>query len=409
MGTGPSDSKQSWLQETAIEAGEFSAVMANLVGMLYAPVETGKLMAEEGLSDVVGAATGVVSGPMLSVAGDSRKTIHANPGLLASMYLDQAIGMETSDEFEVAVSEVPDGYEQAEQTAVHPDEDVGMFLKIPTGDVVYHDMEPVPVPEAKSDSDEAVPTNLKVGALNKNQLGDPEPQAILVFERAWEISEDLTLDVEQRQVWERGTDFEIEELSITQSDTDSLSKPLEVSIDNAQLSNENKDSKDIVDTGMPAYPFRVRVEPNAQEKPFHVSLENPETFARILADRSSSSLPRSVEFILDPPGLGKITVFLSSKGEQVSVKFVASSHSAHQVLVNSQNDLGQALSQKGLSLAGFFVDHGMAGQSNESRRDFQSSRQTVHRNSKVPVYEGIRSESMSSQIEIGSHILDYRV
>jgi len=40
------------------------------------------------------------------------------------------------------------------------------------------------------------------------------------------------------------------------------------------------------------------------------------------------------------------------------VRFIASSYGSHNVLVNSQDALVHALSQKGLTLAGFFVDHG---------------------------------------------------
>lgn len=165
----------------------------------------------------------------------------------------------------------------------------------------------------------------------------------------------------------------------------------------------------VAGAALPAYSLKVRTGPGVKDQEFQASIQHPEKIAEVLADEAGSVLPKSVEFRLDPPGLGKITVVIASRGEEVCVKFVASSYGSHQMLAGSEDALAQALSERGLSLAGFFVDHGMAGQSNQPRHEFASASQTLFKHSRPDGYDGIQDQPISGGMILGSRILDYRV
>ncbi len=413
IGTSPSGLSKSLSRKTPLTDGEFSIIMANLVSLLCAPMETEAVPTEatEALiteGNMPDAGTGVESPclaaqltlsehPVLFTGGGPGKIAQVNSWVPENAYFDEA-DMEIPVELEATAYQLSAGYEQAQTVVAAQDQSAGMVLKAPTGDFVYQDMEGVQETHSDSGSGDTVPITLKVGGVSVNQSKD--------FEISTEIPRETALGVKKAEGQEQIPEFEIQEVTLEQSDTDSGFEPLEFAPGIPQAANQSSNSKRIEDGGLPLYTLKAEL--NVEGKPFNVSLENPETIAEILAERSNSNLPKSIEFTLDPPGLGKITVLLSSKGEQVLVKFIASFHNTHQVLVNSQDDLGQALSERGLSLTGFFVDHGMAEQSNHSHRDFAEARQTVYRNNKVPVYR-IDSEPISNNMALGSQILDYRV
>ena len=60
-----------------------------------------------------------------------------------------------------------------------------------------------------------------------------------------------------------------------------------------------------------------------------ISLDNVRDMAEKLREEALKRLPRSVEFRLDPPELGSVTVLLSTRGQDVAVKFIAASGEAH--------------------------------------------------------------------------------
>lgn len=82
--------------------------------------------------------------------------------------------------------------------------------------------------------------------------------------------------------------------------------------------------------------------------------------AATLYRESLKNLPKSLEFRLDPPELGKVTVLLTTRGEEVAVKFVVSTPGAGRVIAEATPDLSRALSEQGLFLAGTVVDNGSA-------------------------------------------------
>ena len=95
------------------------------------------------------------------------------------------------------------------------------------------------------------------------------------------------------------------------------------------------------------------------EKAGRISLDNPDMLARFLWSKAHDGLPKSVQISLDPPDLGNLRVFLTARGQDVSVKFVTSNYASYQVLQGAANHLAKSFSSHGLLLAGFVVDHGM--------------------------------------------------
>lgn len=155
---------------------------------------------------------------------------------------------------------------------------------------------------------------------------------------------------------------------------------------------------------LPVISLKVQAEP-VQGVQFKAAIQEPQKVADNLVEQIKDGLPKTVEFRLDPPGLGKMTVVVSSRGEEVCVKFIASSYGSHNALVNSQDALAHALSQRGLSLAGFFVDHGMAGESNQPRYESASP----GRADRSAAYEEIQEQSIGGETILSSSVLDYRV
>ncbi|MEX0974447.1 MAG: flagellar hook-length control protein FliK [Bacillota bacterium] len=99
-----------------------------------------------------------------------------------------------------------------------------------------------------------------------------------------------------------------------------------------------------------------------------LSVLDARAISETLLQESQKKLPRSVEIRLDPPELGNVTVLLSQRGQDVTVKFVAGNVEAQRMLQSATDDLGRALSDKGLSLAGFSVDPGNPGNDGQNRR-----------------------------------------
>ena len=99
-----------------------------------------------------------------------------------------------------------------------------------------------------------------------------------------------------------------------------------------------------------------------------LSVLDARAISETLLQESQKKLPRSVEIRLDPPELGNVTVLLSQRGQDVTVKFVAGNVEAQKMLQSATDDLGRALSDKGLSLAGFSVDPGNPGNDGQNRR-----------------------------------------
>jgi hypothetical protein len=96
--------------------------------------------------------------------------------------------------------------------------------------------------------------------------------------------------------------------------------------------------------------------------------------AATLYRESLKNLPKSLEFRLDPPELGKVTVLLTTRGDEVAVKFVVSTPGAGRVIAESTPDLSRALSEQGLLLAGTVVDNGSADSGpGPEERPFQRS------------------------------------
>jgi len=88
------------------------------------------------------------------------------------------------------------------------------------------------------------------------------------------------------------------------------------------------------------------------------SMRNPDSATRVVSERAQENLPKTVELRLDPPELGKVTVLLSARGEEVRVKFWTSGAPAQRFISESWQDLSSALAEKGLVLSGFLVDQG---------------------------------------------------
>ncbi len=80
--------------------------------------------------------------------------------------------------------------------------------------------------------------------------------------------------------------------------------------------------------------------------------------AESLYRESLKNLPRSIELRLDPPELGKVSVLLVTRGEEVAVKFIAESHEALRAIEQAAPELEQALQEQGLVLTGALVQQG---------------------------------------------------
>ncbi|MGE5578693.1 MAG: flagellar hook-length control protein FliK [Bacillota bacterium] len=115
----------------------------------------------------------------------------------------------------------------------------------------------------------------------------------------------------------------------------------------------------------------VEAAPEADKMASAVQLDAPKAqdtirrareISETLLRESLKRLPRSVELRLDPPQLGSVTALLSQRGQDVTVKFVAHSNEAQQMLETATKDLARALSEKGLTLTGFSVDPGYSGE-----------------------------------------------
>lgn len=158
---------------------------------------------------------------------------------------------------------------------------------------------------------------------------------------------------------------------------------------------------------LPVYLLRVQTGQEIKGGVFKTFIKHPTEAAEILAKAAKQDLPNSVEFKLDPPGLGRIRVVIASKGEEVCVKFFASTPGSHQALIGSEDVLAQALSEKGLSLAGFFVDHGMQGR-NRPRQESKSP-ERPRNEPKVHGYDGIQQGIACEETVMTRGILDYRI
>ncbi|QUL98599.1 MAG: flagellar hook-length control protein FliK [Candidatus Fermentithermobacillus carboniphilus] len=144
----------------------------------------------------------------------------------------------------------------------------------------------------------------------------------------------------------------------------------------AAVSGELQDHPAKVRKGVERADFEVHVQarPVTGEKPplaepaeaRKFSLREPERLAEFLAEKARVSLPKSIEIRLDPPNLGRVTVLLSQRGNDVVVKFLAQSFDAQRALTDASGELARALAEKGLFLSGFLVDLGGRGLRDES-------------------------------------------
>ena len=98
------------------------------------------------------------------------------------------------------------------------------------------------------------------------------------------------------------------------------------------------------------------------------------SLARTLLEESSKTLPRAVEIKLDPPELGRVTVLLSQRGQEVTVRFSASAPAGQRVLSSALPDLQRALMQNGLTLSSFSVDGGPPDSGRQNRGGSSSQR-----------------------------------
>ena len=135
-----------------------------------------------------------------------------------------------------------------------------------------------------------------------------------------------------------------------------------------------------------------------------------EKLAEFLAEKANSRLPTSIELRLDPPSLGKMTVLLSAKGDEIVVKFITSSYDAQQALMKSHDELAQTLAERGLTLGGFFADLGMANGQGQHSRTFDG---TAKNHDAGP--QQIPRSPTDDEIELMRHfsmnygVFDYRV
>lgn len=135
-----------------------------------------------------------------------------------------------------------------------------------------------------------------------------------------------------------------------------------------------------------------------------------EKLAEFLAEKANSRLPTSIELRLNPPSLGKMTVWLSAKGDEIVVKFVTSSYDAQQALMKSHDQLAQTLSEKGLSLAGFFADLGTTnGQRHHSRTFDDVVKNHRPGPSRISLNPNIDETELANHLFMGYGVFDYRV
>lgn len=135
-----------------------------------------------------------------------------------------------------------------------------------------------------------------------------------------------------------------------------------------------------------------------------------EKLAEFLAEKANSRLPTSVELRLNPPSLGKMTVWLSAKGDEIVVKFVTSSYDAQQALMKSHDQLAQTLSEKGLSLAGFFADLGTTNGQRHHSKSFDDVIKN-HRTgpTRLSLDPNIDETEIADHLSKGYRVFDYRV
>ncbi len=159
---------------------------------------------------------------------------------------------------------------------------------------------------------------------------------------------------------------------------------------------------------LPVYSLKIQTAWEPRGDGFKAFTGKSAEVAEILAKAAKRELPKSVEFKLDPPGLGRLRVVIASKGEDVCVRFFSSTHGCHRALLESESVLAQALSEKGLSLAGFFVDQGMHGRFNRSRQEFKEP-DWPQKKTQIHGYDGIQQEVVCEETMINRGILDYRI
>lgn len=105
-----------------------------------------------------------------------------------------------------------------------------------------------------------------------------------------------------------------------------------------------------------------------KEAQVRLSIRDARAISETLLQESLKKLPRSVELRLEPPEMGKVTVLLSQRGQDVTVKFLAGTGEAQRMLSGASEDLGRALSEKGLVLTGFAVDPDNPGEAGRQSR-----------------------------------------
>jgi len=92
------------------------------------------------------------------------------------------------------------------------------------------------------------------------------------------------------------------------------------------------------------------------------------------------------------------------------VKFVTSSYDAQQALMKSHDQLAQTLSEKGLSLAGFFTDLGTTNGQRHHSRTFDDAIKN-HRTgpTQVSLNTDVDETELAGHVSMGYGVFDYRV
>lgn len=108
---------------------------------------------------------------------------------------------------------------------------------------------------------------------------------------------------------------------------------------------------------------------------------------------------------LDPPELGRVHVHLSMIDDVVSIRLVASSESARQVIERQLNDLQQSLTDHGVAFTDFQVDCSGSGQQSSDR---EMGKWTEHEVDSVPIAGRRVLAAKADIVRTASHAqLDY--
>ena len=115
------------------------------------------------------------------------------------------------------------------------------------------------------------------------------------------------------------------------------------------------------------------------EVPEESIVKQARSLSRTLLEESLKRLPRTVEIKLDPPDLGKVTVLLSQRGQEVNVRFTAGTPEGQRILSSALEDLQRTLMENGLTLSSFSVDGEPSGSGRKNPEGSGSQRRNHRR------------------------------